>query len=88
MAVRYCGSLTVELIYHDDVGPNGAYRCVVAGERLTILPPVCGFGIGISYDSPLAYDAIAKTAVNFSSTTDGLDRDDSGPVIRRTKAVK
>ena len=66
MALRYLGNLVVSVAYDD----RGFYRASVGegGEfwRGTVRPPAGGFGPSIAYDSPLAYDAVARAAVSFA----------------------
>lgn len=84
MAIRYCGNQSIRVVYLD----SGVYRCSTAGQSLTLHPPAAGFGPGIAYDSPEAYDQTARAAISFATGPLGdsaLEYDDTGPVIRRKK---
>ena len=72
MAIRYSGGLKINVVYRD----AGDYRAVVteyghgASRRnkavVFVRPAASGFGRGIAYDSPKAYDEIARSALSFA----------------------
>lgn len=66
MAIRFSGNCKVSVKYTD----RGDYRCSVScGEvstRLTVNPPASGYGPGVAYDSPQAYDSAARAAISFA----------------------
>lgn len=97
MAKRYSGKATVTVSYED----RGDYKASVAiGKRNVwrgrIGAPAAGFGRGIAYDSPKAYDSTAHAALSFADEdTDGevgnaasSDLDGSGWHIGRSAATK
>lgn len=66
MAKRYSGDLQISVIYDD----RDFYRVAVSrGGKLLwrgrVRPPAAGFGRGIAYDSPEAYDDTARAALSF-----------------------
>ena len=68
MAKRYIGDAVVTIEYHDD----GDYRGTIAAGGTTwrfdgLHAPKIGFRGGAGYDSPAAYDEMAKSAVSFGS---------------------
>lgn len=69
MARRYFGDLAINVLY-EDVGRDGRYKVSVSGGGITyktyITPAASGFGAGVAYDSPRAYDEIANSAVSFA----------------------
>lgn len=75
MAKRYSGDLVVNITYHDD----DTYKGSVKGPGGTYLfkdlraPPI-GHGAGIAYDSPKAYDRMARAAISFAT----YDKEDIG----------
>jgi len=82
MADRYSGDLKIGVAYDD----RGDYRTAVSrGGKLLwrgrVRPAPAGFGRGVAYDSPQAYDEIAESALAFA--VDDLDRKDrhGGSVI-------
>jgi hypothetical protein len=91
VAHRYSGNLTVACVYRD---ATDDYRCVVSerGKRghitIHVKPPAAGYGAGVAYDSPLAYDQVARAAISFADDegfdVDGADTDDRGFVIHRS----
>lgn len=92
MAKRFSGNVRVDIRYRD----SGDYLCKLstseASHKVIVRPPAIGFGEGIAYDSPEAYDRTAAAAVAFA-TEEGFDcepeYDDRGEVsIRRTRAAK
>jgi hypothetical protein len=66
MARRYVGNLAVSITYDD----RNFYRASVSGNGMTwkgtVGAPAAGFGPGIAYDSPKAYDQAARAAVSFA----------------------
>ena len=74
MARRYCGALTINVLYNPRVrlGCIGTdwYDCRVtlgrAGISLHVHAPAAGFGSGVAYDSPEAYDRIARALVEWT----------------------
>lgn len=84
MARRFIGDANIYIMYHDD----GDYRgsIVVAQDDgppavwkfRDLKAPRCGFGPGIAYDSPEAYDQMAQAAAGFGSyyTTMNRSEDD------------
>ena len=83
MANRYSGQLRISVEY-DDRG--GDYRVgVTDGKhrwRGRIRPAPAGFGPGVGYDSPKAYDSIARSALAFASDEMG----DLGEVAATTES--
>lgn len=84
MAKRYSGRAVVTVTYKDD----GAYRAVVAvgGKNVwrgSIAPPWAGYGPGISYDSPAAYDRTARAALSFAMDERAIDDGDIAYVDAR-----
>jgi len=75
MAKRYSGDLTVQIVYHDDdtyrgyvKGPGGIYKFK------DLRAPRIGLGAGVGYDSPKAYDQMARAAISFAT----YDKEDIG----------
>jgi hypothetical protein len=75
MAKRYSGDLTVNITYHDDdtyrgtvTGPGGSYKFN------SLRAPAVGLGAGVAYDSPVAYDKMARSAISFAT----YDKEDIG----------
>jgi hypothetical protein len=67
MAKRYSGSLKITVTYDD----HNFYRTSVSqGDKLlwkgTVRPAPAGFGPGVAYDSPQAYDEVASSALAFA----------------------
>jgi hypothetical protein len=67
MAKRYSGSLQINVSYDN----RGFYRTSVSegGKKLwsgQVNPAPAGFGVGVAYDSPQAYDEIARSALSFA----------------------
>lgn len=69
MATRYSGNLRISVVY-DDRG--GDYRVGVTDGthrwRGRVRPAPAGFGAGVAYDSPRAYDEIARSALAFAAS--------------------
>jgi hypothetical protein len=105
MATRYCGNLRIRIrLLADSV----SYRCNVSlwVDRVrsagwvtytcVVDAPASGYGTGIAYDSPEAYDRTAHAAVSFGShdlgsgdnwIDDNAELTDSGWLIRRKEGV-
>ena len=96
MAKRYSGNLQISVVYDD----KGHYRTAVSsGGKLlwrgTVNPAPAGFGPGIAYDSPKAYDEVASSALAFADHEIGgigdeaeFDEDLTGYLIRRSPRTK
>ena len=92
MAKRYSGNLQISVVYDD----KNHYRTAVSsGGKLLwrgiVNPAPAGFGPGVAYDSPKAYDEIASSALAFAEDEKGgiadeadFDEDLTGYLIRRT----
>lgn len=92
MAKRYSGSLKINVVYDD----KDHYRTTVSrdGELLwrgIVRPAPRGFGKGVAYDSPEAYDAIAASALAFAEDEVGgvsadadFNEQGTGYLIRRS----
>lgn len=68
MARRYSGRVSIDVVYKDE----GYYDVKVKSPEVpryifTIEPPASGFGPGVAYDSPEAYDSVAKSAAAFAN---------------------
>jgi hypothetical protein len=67
-AVRYSGSVRIELTYEDS---DGCYdgKVVVDGHTysLSVGLPAGGYGPRVAYDSPEAYDRAAHAALSFAA---------------------
>lgn len=91
MATRYSGDLKINLRYDD---ARNAYPVTISRGRRNIWsgrvhPAPAGFGSGVAYESPKAYDEIARSALVFADH-DGADISDeaefdvdSGYKVRR-----
>lgn len=80
MATRYIGDATIRVEYMGDRNDN--YRVSVSapgnrGKGFLVGAPKVGFGKGVAYDSPTAYDDIAAAAAQFALHED----DDIGYAI-------
>ncbi len=77
MARRYFGNLSISVVYKGLVYDQDTYAASVSGDGVTwrgnVYAASSGFGPGIAYDSPKAYDQIAKSAVTFATTPDGSE---------------
>ena len=67
MAKRYSGNLQISVVYDD----KNHYRTAVSsGGKLLwrgiVNPAPAGFGRGVAYDSPQAYDEVASSALAFA----------------------
>ena len=90
MATRYSGNLRITCLYRD----QGDYKCTVTphggrGVTIYVRPAPAGFGRGVAYDSPKAYDEIAHAAISFADDEErGLgeeaEMNESGWVIHRS----
>lgn len=92
MAKRYSGNLQINVSYDD----KNFYRTSVSsgGESLwsgIVRPAPAGFGPGIAYDSPKAYDEVAQTAIAFAEDEKGgiadeaeFDENMTGYLVRRS----
>lgn len=91
MAKRYSGNLQISVVYDD----KNHYRTAVSrGGKLLwrgiVNPAAAGFGPGVAYDSPKAYDEIASSALSFADHEVGgigdeaeVDENLTGWLIRR-----
>jgi hypothetical protein len=94
-AIRYGGSVRIELTYEDS---DGCYDGKVVVDGLTysvsVGPPASGYGPGVAYDLPEAYDRAAHAALSFAAAdtpwgegcdifTPAADLDANAWVIRR-----
>ena len=96
MAKRYSGNLQISVVYDD----KNHYRTAVSsGGKLLwrgiVKPAPAGFGPGIAYDSPKAYDEVASSALAFADDekrgiADEAEADENltGYLIRRTPRAK
>jgi hypothetical protein len=96
MAKRYSGNLQISVTYDD----RNFYRTAVSrGGKLlwrgTVNPAPAGFGPGIAYDSPQAYDEVASSALAFAHAEIGgigdeaeFDENLTGYLIRRSPHAK
>ena len=80
MAKRYSGKAVITVLYQD----RGDYKATVAiGKRNVwsgrIGAPASGFGRGIAYDSPTAYDRTASAALSFADDETGDVSDAASP---------
>lgn len=92
MAKRYSGDLQISVVYDD----RGDYRTSVSegGKVLwrgRVNPARAGFGVGVAYDSPKAYDEIVRSAISFADHEkpgigDSAAMNDSGYTVSRTRA--
>jgi len=78
MAKRYSGDLQISVTYDD----RNFYRTSVSrGGKLlwrgTVNPAPVGFGPGVAYDSPQAYDEVASSALAFANDEVGGISDDA-----------
>jgi hypothetical protein len=96
MAKRYSGDLKINVTYDD----HNFYRVSVSrdGKSLwhgRVNPAPAGFGPGIAYDSPQAYDEVASSALAFADEEIGdvgdtaeYKEDLTGYLIRREPLAK
>ena len=80
MARRFIGDANIYILYHDagdyrgsivvplDDGPPAAWKF------RDLHAPKIGFGPGIAYDSPKAYDLMAQSAASFGSYYTTMNR--------------
>ena len=92
MAKRYSGNLQISVVYDD----KNHYRTAVSsGGKLLwrgiVNPAPAGFGRGVAYDSPQAYDEVASSALAFADDEQRgiadeaeFDENLTGYLIRRT----
>jgi len=72
MARRYIGDAIIYITYHDDGDYRGSIVVVkedgpVVWKFKGLHASAIGFGPGVAYDSPEAYDQMARAAVVFGS---------------------
>lgn len=96
MATRYSGDLKINVTYDD----HNFYRTSVSRSgkllwRGIVKPAPAGFGPGVSYDSPQAYDEVASSALSFADDEVGgigdtadYDENLTGYLIRRAAPAK
>jgi hypothetical protein len=99
-AIRYCGSVRIELTYEDS---DGCYdgKVVVDGHTYSVSvgPPAIGCGPGVAYDSPEGYDRAAHAALSFAAAdtewgegcdifTPAAELDSNGWVIRTGRLIE
>jgi hypothetical protein len=96
MAKRYSGNLQISVVYDD----KNHYRTAVSsGGKLLwrgiVNPAPAGFGPGVAYDSPKAYDEVASSALAFADHDVGgisdeaeYDEELTGFLIRRAPRAK
>ena len=71
MATRYIGQATVQVSFTGDPEDNFRVSVSVPGARgraFLVRAAKSGFGPGVAYDSPQAYDEIAAAAANFAAS--------------------
>lgn len=87
MATRYIGDAKITITYRDR-GDYAGTACVPVGRSHKekrcwrfdgLRAPAVGFGPGIAYDSPEAYDEMAESAVSFGSYYTTHNRGDDVP---------
>lgn len=80
MAKRYIGDAVIDITYRDRGDYAGTVRAGGYSWAFDGLhAPKIGFGAGISYDSPLAYDQMAASAVGFGGYFTTYNRGDDLP---------
>ena len=108
MAIRYSGLVKINVVYRDQGDyravvtlndpedfrrhPLKAFRKKAPSWTGFINPPAAGFGRGIAYDSPEAYDQTAHAALSFADDEENdwvaekatFDREGRGWHIGRT----
>ena len=79
MAIRYSGGLKINVVYRDqgdyravitEYGPEASRRRHPLRAVVYVNPAASGFGRGVAYDSPQAYDEIAGSALSFADDRD------------------
>jgi hypothetical protein len=79
VARRWIGDALITIKYHDE----GDYRGTIVVKNHSgvwvwkfrdLHAPQCGFGPGVSYDSPEAYDRMAQSAASFGSYYTSINR--------------
>ncbi len=101
MATRYSGNVQIRLTYTGGLDDcyDGKVRADGHSYAVSVYAPKVGFGPGIAYDSPEAYDQAAHSMLSFAANdTDWaegsdiftpaaeMDANGSGWAIRRRKA--
>lgn len=98
-AVRYSGTITIELGYDDsDDCYHGKVRVDGHTYSVCVYAPALGHGSGVTHDSPEAYDGAARAALSFAAAdtkwgegvdifTPAAETDPDGWIIRRHSAV-
>ena len=82
MARRYIGDANIYILYHDDGGYRGSIVVPMDDGPPAVWKfgglhaPKYGFGPGIAYDSPEAYDQMAQSAASFGSYYTTMNRND------------
>ena len=88
MATRYSGNLRISVLFDD----RGDYRAgVTDGKRRwrgRVGAPAAGFGTGVAFDSPRAYDDVARAALSFADNETEWISDQLGSPIVRSHASK
>jgi len=85
MAKRYIGDAVVTIKYvGTDRDGRDEYVGTIRVENYawkfsSLYAPAVGFGAGVAYDSPAAYDSMAKAAVSFGSYYTTCNRGDDVP---------
>jgi hypothetical protein len=81
-AIRYIGNVSIRIEYTGNATDD--YVCTLRGRtsdggptvtgkcKVTVRAPAAGFGPGIAYDSPEAFDSTARAALAFAA--DGAPR--------------
>jgi hypothetical protein len=97
-AVRYSGSVRIELTYQDsDSCYDGKVVVDTHTYSVSVGPPAIGYGPGVAYDSPEAYDRAAHAALSFAAAdtewgegcdifTPAAEVSENGWVIRRHRS--
>jgi hypothetical protein len=96
-AVRYSGSVRIELTSQDsDSCHDGKVAVDTHTYSVSVGPPAIGYGPGVAYDSPEAYDRAAHAALSFAAAdtewgegcdifTPAAELDANGWLIRRAR---
>lgn len=71
MAKRYVGDATIRMEFRQAQVGGDYYKCSVSmkGQHLaslTVRPPPAGYGDGVAYDAPAAYDQVAVAVLAFA----------------------
>ena len=72
MARRYIGDAVIHIKYKGSTPEGDDYAGKIVTKDYTwkfsqLYAPRCGFGCGVAYDSPEAYDEMADSAASFGS---------------------